>query len=158
MTRRVTFNFHQFGGNRLLNVTVFVTLFWENILDSHHQSAIRQLLDFAESSNLHVEWPKTNGACFTVRSDIELFKVNANGKIGTPFNRWKGRVSPEETEQVVVEFNSALQKGFFSSSGKGGGDIADLMPDDESLARYIDVWKSFLNRQPGTDNKRPTTK
>lgn len=112
-------------------------------LSAHHQSAIRQLLEFAESSNLSVEWPKTNGACFTVRRDIELFKVNANGRIGTPFNRWKGRVSSEVTGQVVDKLNAALQKRFFSSSGKGGGDIADLMPDESAISRYIEVWQSF---------------
>ena len=116
-------------------------------LSSQHQFVIRQLLDFAKSENLRVEWPKTNGACFTVRDGIELFKVYANGRIGTPFNRWKSRVSPEETTQLVDELNQALNKSFFSSSGKGGGDIADLMPDDDSLRRYIRVWKNLVNSQ-----------
>jgi len=30
MTERVTFNFHQYGGNRLLNVTFFVAVFLED--------------------------------------------------------------------------------------------------------------------------------
>lgn len=47
-------------------------------LTEHHQEIIRRLLEFAGSAKLQLEWPKTNGACFTVRNDVELFKVHAN--------------------------------------------------------------------------------
>lgn len=114
-------------------------------LSAQHQFVIRQLLDFAKIENLPVEWPKTNGA-FTVRNGIELFKVYANGRIGTPFNRWKSRVSPEETTRLVDELNQALKKSFFSSSGKGGGDIADLMPDKSAVSHYIEVWRRFVDK------------
>lgn len=116
-------------------------------LSSQHQFVIRQLLDFARGANLQVEWPKTNGACFTVRNEIELFKVNANGRIGTPFNRWKGRVSSEVIEQVVNDLNTALNKSFFNSSGKGGGDIVDLLPDANIVTRYVSVWQKLVERQ-----------
>lgn len=67
--------------------------------------------------------------------------------MGTPFNRWKSRISPEMTEAVADGLNKALGKPFFSSSGKGGGDIADLMPDDEAVSLYIGVWQSFVKNQ-----------
>ncbi len=118
-------------------------------LSAHHQGAIRRLIEFAGGAKLQVEWPKTNGACFTIRYEVELFKVHANGRIGTPFNRWKGHVTPETTEAVVDELNTALKKPFFSSSGKGGGDIADLLSDDDAVSRYISVWQNFVNSRRG---------
>ena len=65
-------------------------------LSETHQSVIRELIKFAKNPTLQLEWPKTNGACFTVRGNIEgisveYFKVDANGRIGTPFSRWSGK-------------------------------------------------------------------
>ena len=72
------------------------------------------MLDFAEAEpGLNVDWPGTNGACFTVRDDIEYFKVDSNGKIGVPFQRWKA-VSPVALSEILKHLNDALHTTWFT--------------------------------------------
>jgi hypothetical protein len=116
-------------------------------LTQHHQWAIRQLLDFAGTPDLglRIKWPPTNGACFTVlQGTIELFKVGADGRIGTPFSRWKNRVSAEAISQVVSSLNRVLGKTWFRAGGKLGADIAQAMPDRETVGEFIGVWRNFV--------------
>lgn len=116
-------------------------------LSSHHQLAIGQLLEFARTPGLglQIDWPPTNGACFTVlKGNVELLKVSSDGKIGTPFYRWKDRVSSTATSQVVRALNKALGKTWFSAKGKLGVDIAQAMPDQAAVREFINVWRNFV--------------
>jgi len=116
-------------------------------LTPHHQWAIRQLLDFAGTPGLglQINWPQTNGACFTaLQGSVELFKVGADGKIGTPFSRWKNRVSSTAMSQVVSSLNRVLGKTWFRSGGKLGADIAQAMPDQATVGEFIGVWRNFV--------------
>jgi hypothetical protein len=112
-----------------------------------HQRVIQQLVDFGKTANVEIKWPETNGACFTVRGNVECFnveyfKVDSNGKFGTPFPRWKkAGVSAETTANVVGELNEALGKPWFSSEGKKSFDIACLFPNEGTVRGYIDVWQ-----------------
>lgn len=116
-------------------------------LSRHHRWAIEQILDFAKTPGLGLQtnWPKTNGACFTVSTDrVDLFKVSSDGRIGTPFSRWKGRVSDDVIAQVAGALNGAFGKTWFRPDGKRGADIAQSMPDETSVHAFIDVWRKFV--------------
>jgi hypothetical protein len=118
-------------------------------LSVHHREVIRHLLEFAIKDGLRIEWPETNGACFTVRDvrdGIEYFKVNSNGKIGFPFSPWKG-IASDMTLQVAQELNEALNTKWFTGRGKGGTDIMDLMPDDDAVRRFIGIWQKLGQRR-----------
>lgn len=112
-------------------------------LSTQHQEIIQRLLEFANKHGFRIEWPETNGACFTVRDEIEYFKVNSNGNIGIPFSRWRGVVGSDVIVQLTQELNEALDTKWFTGRGKGSRDIVDLMTGHDAIQRFINIWQKF---------------
>ena len=109
-----------------------------------HQEIVRQLMEFGEAqAELEISWPETNRDCFTVREPrgIEYFKVGSSS-ITVPFSRWSA-VSPEVKRDIAEQLNAALGTKWFTGEGKTKRDTAELMGDDESVRRFISVWRDF---------------
>lgn len=113
-------------------------------LAEHYQEVVGELLDLAVERSLRVDWPETNPACFTVRDTIEYFKVDSNGRIGTPFSRW-AEVPLSERATLVAGLNRTLGKEWFSPEGKISIDLDQLLPDKRVARRYIDIWRKFIS-------------
>jgi hypothetical protein len=112
-------------------------------LAKHHQDVVRELLDLASERGLRVDWPETNAACFTVRDTIEYFKVDSNGRIGTPFSRWSD-VPPSVRSELVARLNDTFGEEWFSPEGKMSVDLEQLLPDERAASRYVDIWRKFI--------------
>jgi hypothetical protein len=96
-------------------------------LPEHQQRVIQQLLEFAATSGLRVDWPKTNGACFTVRDSREV---------------------PTAVKTDLVRRLNETFSAQFSPGGKISVDIGQLLPDRDAVNRYIQIWRHFvLGRQ-----------
>ena len=75
---------------------------------------------------------------------MEYFKVDSNGRVGTPFNRWHD-VVPSRKADVVRRLNQSVGHVWFSVRGKLSVDIGQLMPHETSVANYIATWKRFAD-------------
>jgi len=124
-------------------------------LAEHHQELIRELLELASERGLQVDWPETNAACFTVRDTIEYVKVDSNGRIGTPFSRWR-EVPDSVRSELVASLNETLGKTWFSPEGKISVDLQQLLPDELAARRYIDTWRNFITRRQANKLVEPT--
>ena len=109
------------------------------------------MLEFGQAEGLRTDWPKTNGACFTIHgpiagfTDMEYFKVSATGRLGVAFSRWK-RVSQTLKADVASRLNEAVGSTAFSGSGKTGRPIAELFRRDASVDQFIRVWQELLTQ------------
>jgi hypothetical protein len=110
------------------------------------QRIIERLLTFGGAGALRIDWPETNGACFTVRGpiaglgDIEYFKVSSAGRVGVAFSRWKGAAADIRSD-VAVRLNEAVGSESFSGRGKTGRHISELFRTDASVDQFIRVWQ-----------------
>jgi hypothetical protein len=120
-------------------------------LPQPHQRIIEQLLSFGQDE-LKVVWPDTNNVCFTVRGvldegqEVELFKVYNTSMIGIPFHRWK-KVAPEIRTAIAKQLNNAIGTEWFRDGRKKSRDVAELMPDDETVQSFISVWRKLAGNR-----------
>ncbi|MGH9932787.1 MAG: hypothetical protein ACREA9_26590 [Pyrinomonadaceae bacterium] len=119
-----------------------------NGLSEDHLRTIRSILRFAESHNLGPEWLKDPKGSFAVRDRDQFFKVYTDGWLGFPFSRLH---AGDSFPKLARDLNDAFCKELIvvtDSTRKGiGGDVAELFPTADRLAKFLGVWESFANQR-----------
>ncbi len=116
-------------------------------LATQRRETLRRLKEFGRNADgFSLDWPsKPDLPWFTVRhmaTDIECFKVHANGRIGFPFHRWRSIPAAKKTEMLAA-LNGALATTWFTGreERKKGCDAAWLLHDSSMIDAFLAVWQ-----------------
>ncbi len=119
-----------------------------NRLSEDRLRTIRSILRFAESHDLGPRWLNDPKGSFAVQDRDQFFKVYTDGCLAFPFSRLH---AGESFPKLAADLNDAFGKELVAvtdSTRKGiGGDVAELFPTADRLAKFLDVWESFASER-----------